>query len=129
MVHRFPLLITFSSLVWGNCQHFLPHYATISFVPDSESHRPKRNENNIYGFCPRFAIISLVPDSEGYDPKRNKNNNWGITQQHNKLLFNCPALSITVHKLLVRICLGLLGLFSRPHVIDWQVEGGGGGGG
>ena len=35
-------------------------------------------------FCPlpRFATISLVPDSEGHKPKRNDNNSCGVTQHH-----------------------------------------------
>ena len=32
-------------------------------------------------FCPRLATISLVPDSEGHKPKRN-DNSCGATQQN-----------------------------------------------
>ena len=41
----------------------------------------------------------------------------------NKPLSDGPVLSIMIHKQLVRICLWLMGLSSRPHVIDWQVRG------
>ena len=95
----------------------------ISLVPDSVGHKSKRNEKNSCGFCtplchylalpdsvghkskcimrttavvsaPRFATISLVSDAEGHKPKRNEKNSYGVTQQHKKLLFNPPVLSI-----------------------------------
>ena len=56
-------------------------------------------------FVPHFATISLVPDSKGHKPKRYENNSCGVIQQHNKLLPNGPVMSIKVHKLLVRISL------------------------
>ena len=61
---------------------------------------------------PRDATISLVPDSEGHKPKRIDNNSCGI----NKLLSDGPVLLIIVHKQLVRIYLGVIGLSTRSHI-------------
>ena len=63
----------------------------------------------LFGPHANYSIISLVPDSEGYKPKRNEMNSCGVRQYHNKLQYDGPVLSITAHKQLVRICLGVKG--------------------
>ena len=60
-----------------------------------------------------YATISLMPDSEGHKPKRNENNSCGVTQQQNKLLSDSPVLSFMVHKQLMRIFLGVNGPLTK----------------
>ena len=98
-----------SPLIWENRQNVLPRYGIIticqtprfinpsvmkttdvvstpspchyfSLEPDSQVHKPKRNENNMW-FSPPDSpchYFSLEPDSEVHKPKRNENNRCGF---------------------------------------------------
>ena len=51
--YRSSLLIAFELPCLRNSPKlYVPRYATISLVPDSEGHEPNNYENNICGFCP-----------------------------------------------------------------------------